>query len=74
VGIFRDSHRTSAYIQAMDIDAIVQIIDDAIDRLQRVRSLLTAHTAPLKRGFPPSGQDSTARKRKRWTLHPRRIS
>jgi hypothetical protein len=47
----------------MDLDAIVQSIDDEIERLQRVRSLLTDHTAPLKRGFPPSEQDSPTRKR-----------
>ena len=48
----------------MDLDAIVQSIDDEIDRLQRVRSLLTGRTAPLKRGFPPSEQDSPTRKRR----------
>jgi len=48
----------------MGLDAIVQSIDDEIDRLQRLRSLLTGHTAPLKRGFPPSEQDSPTRKRK----------
>jgi hypothetical protein len=46
-----DSRRNSSYIDAMDLDAIVQSIDDEIDKLQRVRSLLTA---PWKRGFPPS--------------------
>jgi hypothetical protein len=51
----------------MDVAAIVQSIDDEIDRLQRVRSLLTAHTAPLKRGLPPSEQDSPTRKRKRMS-------
>ena len=61
-------------INAMDINAMVQSIDATIDGLQRMRSLLTGHTAPLKRGFPPSGQDSPARKRKRWTLQPSRIS
>ncbi len=36
----------------MNLDAVVQWIDQEIDRLQRVRSLLTDQTAPLKRGFP----------------------
>jgi hypothetical protein len=36
----------------MDLDAIVQTIDEEIDRLQRLRALLTDHTAPLKRGMP----------------------
>ena len=39
----------------MDLDAIVQSIDAEISRLERVRALLTGHTAPLKRGFPRSG-------------------
>jgi hypothetical protein len=51
----------------MDLDEIVQSIDDEIDRLQRVRSLLTARTAPLKRGFPPSEQDSPTRKRRKMS-------
>jgi hypothetical protein len=32
----------------MDLAAIVQDIDAEIDRLQRVRRLLTGHTAPFK--------------------------
>jgi hypothetical protein len=36
----------------MDLEAIVQSIDAEIERLQRARSLLTVHTAPLKRGLP----------------------
>ncbi len=48
----------------MDLDGILQSIDEEIDRLQRVRSLLTGHTAPLKRGFPPNEQDSPTRKRR----------
>jgi hypothetical protein len=48
----------------MDLDAILESIDEEIDRLQRARSLLTGHTAPLKRGFPPSEQDSPTRKRR----------
>jgi hypothetical protein len=39
----------------MNRKAIVQIIDEEIERLQRVRSLLTNHTAPLKRGLPHAG-------------------
>jgi hypothetical protein len=68
VAISTDSRRTSSYIDAMDLDAIVQSIDDEIDRLQRVRSLLTA---PLRRGFPPSEQDSPTRKRRKMSrTHP----
>ena len=44
----------------MDLEAIVQSIDEEIERLQRARSLLTGHTAPLKRGLPHS---DPARKR-----------
>jgi len=47
----------------MNLDVIVQSIDDEIDRLQRLRALLTGHTPPLKRGFPPSEQAAPARKR-----------
>jgi hypothetical protein len=46
----------------MDLDAILQSIDEEIDRLQRLRALLTSHTAPLKRGFAPVEQDSPTRK------------
>ena len=38
----------------MEIDAIVQAIDAEIDRLGKLRALLTGHTAPLKRGLPVS--------------------
>jgi hypothetical protein len=38
----------------MEIDAIVQAIDEEIDRLGKVRALLTGHTAHLKRGLPRS--------------------
>lgn len=37
-------------ITDMDLDAIVQEIDVAMRRLEK---LLTDHTAPLKRGVPP---------------------
>jgi hypothetical protein len=37
----------------MDIEAMVQDIDESIRRLEKVRALLTGHTAPLKRGRPP---------------------
>jgi hypothetical protein len=32
----------------MDLDLILQNLDEEIDRLQRVRALLTGQTAPLK--------------------------
>ena len=51
-------------IDAMDLDAIVQSIDAEISRLERVRALLTGHTAPLKRGFPRSERAAPVRKRK----------
>jgi hypothetical protein len=38
----------------MDLNAIVQSIEAEISRLEKARALLTGHTAPLKRGFPPS--------------------
>ena len=41
-------------ITGMDLKAIVQDIDAEISRLEKVRALLTGHTAPLKRGFPPT--------------------
>jgi hypothetical protein len=67
VAIFIDSRRTSSYIEAMDLD-VVQSSDDEIHRLQRVVSLLTA---PSKRGFPPSEQDSPTRKRRKMSrTHP----
>jgi hypothetical protein len=47
----------------MDLQAIVQAIDDAIERLQRARSLLTGHMAPLKRGLPaPKAANDEPRK------------
>jgi hypothetical protein len=36
----------------MDLDAIMQSIDEEIDRLERARALLTGQTSPLKRGLP----------------------
>jgi hypothetical protein len=60
----------------MNLDAIVQIIDEEIERLQRARSLLTGHTAPLKGGLPRAVPKRTmsaegrasiaAAQRKRW--------
>jgi hypothetical protein len=47
-------------LRAMDITALVQDIDDEISRLEKVRALLTDHTAPLKRGGPAA--------KKRWTM------
>jgi hypothetical protein len=38
----------------MDIEAMVQNIDEHIARLELAPALLTDHTAPLKRGFPPT--------------------
>jgi hypothetical protein len=39
----------------MDLDAIVESIDAEIARLERLRVVLTGYTAPLERGFHPSG-------------------
>jgi hypothetical protein len=59
----------------MDLEAIVQDIDAEISRLEKVRALLTGHTAPLKRGFPPSERPTisaegrariAAAQKKRW--------
>ena len=59
----------------MDLDAIVQGFDAEINRLEKARALLTGHTAPLKRGMPPSKRRTmsaegrariTAAQRKRW--------
>jgi hypothetical protein len=60
----------------MNTDEIVQTIDAEISRLEKVRALLSDHTAPLKRGFPPTKKHSTmsaegrariaAAQRKRW--------
>ncbi len=65
VAIFTDSRITSSYIEVMHLDAIVQSIDDELDRLLR---------APWKRGFPPSEQDSPTRKRRKMSrTHPAHI-
>lgn len=59
----------------MDIAAIVQGFDAEIMRLEKVRVLLTGHTAPLKRGFPPKKRSTmsaegrariAAAQKKRW--------
>jgi hypothetical protein len=47
--------RAASTLGAMNTDEIVQNIDAEISRLEKVRALLTDHTAPLKRG-------------KRWTM------
>jgi hypothetical protein len=39
---------------SVDITTIVQGIDEVIARLEKIRAQLTGHTAPLKRGFPPT--------------------
>jgi hypothetical protein len=38
----------------MELEAIVRDNDAEISRLEKVRALLTGHTAPLKRGMPPT--------------------
>ena len=74
VAIVTDSRMTSSYIEVMHLDAIVQSFDDELDRILRARPLLTAHTAPWKRGFPPSEQDSPTRKRRKMgRTHPAHI-
>jgi hypothetical protein len=37
----------------MNTEQLVKAIDEEIERLQRVRSLITGHTMPLKRGMGP---------------------
>jgi hypothetical protein len=44
----------NVYNSRMDTKALVAAIDEEIDHLQKARSLLTGHTAPLKRGRPPA--------------------
>jgi hypothetical protein len=44
--------RIERYNSRMDTETIVTAIDEEIDRLQKARSLLTGHTAPLQRGRP----------------------
>jgi hypothetical protein len=40
------------YIGVMNLDTLVLNIDAEISRLEKVRALLTDHTAPLKRETP----------------------
>ena len=47
-------------ISGMELEAIVQAIDGEIERLAKVRALLTGHTAPLKRGLPRTTQPLAA--------------
>jgi hypothetical protein len=59
------------YIGAMNTDEIMQTIDAEISRLEKVRALLTGHTAPLKRGkrskMSAEGRARiAAAQRKRW--------
>jgi hypothetical protein len=59
------------YIGAVNIDEIVQDIEAEISRLEKVRALLTGHTAPLKRGkrstMSAEGRERiAAAQRKRW--------
>jgi hypothetical protein len=64
---FYQSSRLAApgYIEVMDLTAIIQIIDEEIARLEQIRALLSGHTAPLKRGFPPSEASDPPRKRRK---------
>src|ERR1700761_2469006 len=48
------------YNLRMDTEALVAELDAEIDRLQKVKALLTDHTAPLKRGRPSAATKSTA--------------
>jgi hypothetical protein len=55
----------------MNIDEIMQTIDAEISRLEKVRALLTGHTAPLKRAkrskMSAEGRARiAAAQRKRW--------
>lgn len=67
-------HKAHAY-NHLDLDAIVQDIDAEVSRLEKVRALLTGHTAPLKRGMPPKKSSTmsaegrariAAAQKKRW--------
>jgi hypothetical protein len=49
-------HAYHATISATDLTAIIQSIDDEIDRLQQGRALLTGHTPQVKRDFPPKSK------------------
>jgi hypothetical protein len=53
----------------MDRDQIVEGIDALIRSLAQARALLTGHTAPLKRGFPPKSgrREISAESRARMT-------
>jgi hypothetical protein len=64
---FYQSSRLAApgYIEMMDLTAIIQILDEEIARLEQIRALLSGHTAPLKRGFPPSEASDPPRKRRK---------
>jgi hypothetical protein len=57
------------YNSRMDIEALVAEIDAEIHRLQQVRSLLTGHTPPLKRGRPLGKKPSASALPKR-TMSP----
>jgi hypothetical protein len=46
----------------MDLEAIVRDIDAEISRLEKARALLTEHTAPLKRGLPPTKRPDDERR------------
>jgi hypothetical protein len=59
----------------MNFDAIIEDIDAEISRLEKVRALLTGHTAPLERGIPDRKRSTmsaegrariAAAQRKRW--------
>ena len=59
----------------MDTEAIVENLDAEIRRLEKVRALLTGHTAPLKRDVDPTRRSRVsaegsariaAAQRKRW--------
>ena len=41
------------YISHMELDAIIEILDTVIGRLQQLRSLFTGHRAPVEYKFPP---------------------
>lgn len=63
--------RAASTLGAMNIDEIMQTIDAEISRLEKVRALLTGHTAPLKRGkrskMSAEGRARiAAAQRKRW--------
>jgi hypothetical protein len=69
------SLRRKTTISATDLEAIVQNIDEEINRLEKVRALLSGHTTPLKRGFPPRKRSTmsaegrariAAAQKKRW--------